>query len=443
MARTLVALHNSTYAMPSRGTWFTLPPGVFALHRAPMLSRLRDRPWTTALLIGLAAQVLFAFALGRPGRLSFDEVHYVPAARTLLALAMPVNTEHPLVAKELIAAGMLLFGDNPWGWRIMGTIAATATVLGVFACLQLLFRRPHVAAFGAGLAMLNQTLFIQARTAMLEVYLGAFVTLAIAALLWSMRGHAKRRMAVAAVLFGLAVGVKWAAVPYVAGAGVLILWGTRRGYWRDTGPVALLAILFGVSIATYFATFAPAFFYAQEPLTLARLLPFQWDMYQRQTQILGAHPYQSNWWTWPLLVRPIWYFYEPDGGVQRGVLLLGNPAVMWGGLVAVGMCLWTGFRRHAPALVGIGLLWVGSVAVWAVIPKSLGFYYYYHLSGIWLCLALAAAFHAHAKGRWRHADEWFAIPVIALFVYFYPIVSAAPLAGPQSFNRWMWFDSWR
>ncbi|MBD8678751.1 phospholipid carrier-dependent glycosyltransferase [Sphingomonas sp. CFBP 13720] len=409
-----------------------------------MLSRLRDRPWTTAALIAVAAQLLFAWGLGRPGTLSFDEVHYVPAARTLLSLAHPANTEHPLVAKELIAIGIALFGDDPWGWRIMGTLAATATVLGVFACLQLLFRRTHVSAFGAAMAVLNQTLFVQARTAMLDVYLGAFVTLAVAALLWSMRGEwPKARMALAAILFGLAVGVKWAAAPYVAGAGVLILWGRRRGYWPGAGTIALLAILFGVSIATYFATFAPAFFYAQDPLTLARLLPFQWEMYQRQTQVLPAHPYQSAWWTWPLLIRPMWYFYQPDEGVQRGVLLIGNPAIMWAGLLAVGACLWTGMRRRVPALVGVGLLWVGSVAVWAVIPKSLGFYYYYHLSGIWLCIALAAAFHAHARGRWRHADEWFAIPAIALFVYFHPILSAAPLDGPQSFNRWMWFGSWR
>ncbi|MEP9400657.1 phospholipid carrier-dependent glycosyltransferase [Sphingomonas silueang] len=410
-----------------------------------MFSRLRDRPWTTALLIGIAAQVLFLWGLGRPGRLSFDEVHYVPAARTLLALAGPVNIEHPLLAKELIALGIWLFGDSPWGWRSFGTLAGTATVLGVFAILQLLFRRTHVSAFGAGMALLNQTILVEARTAMLEVYLGAFTTLAIAALLWAMRRGGIARLALAAVLFGLAVAVKWAAVPYVAGAGLLVLWGKTGGrrYWPGVGLVPALVLLFGVSIATYFATFAPAFFYASEPMTFARLLPFQWEMYQRQTQVLAPHPYQSSWWSWPLLIRPIWYFYEPDDGVQRGVLLIGNPAVMWGGLVAVAMCLWAGLRRRSAALTGVALLWIGSVAIWAVIPKSLGFYYYYHLSSILLAVAIGAAYHAFGRGRWRHADEWFAYLVIALFVYFHPVISAAPLGGPQAFNRWMWFDSWR
>ncbi|MEI9928571.1 MAG: hypothetical protein WDN44_13830 [Sphingomonas sp.] len=41
-----------------------------------------------------------------------------PAAQTLLSLGGPRNTEHPLVGKELIALGIALFGDNPFGWRL-------------------------------------------------------------------------------------------------------------------------------------------------------------------------------------------------------------------------------------------------------------------------------------------------------------------------------------
>jgi dolichyl-phosphate-mannose--protein O-mannosyl transferase len=32
---------------------------------------------------------------------------------------------------------------------------------------------------------------------------------------------------------------------------------------------------------------------------------------------------------------------------------------------------------------------------------------------------------------------------IAVFIWFWPIISAAPLVGPQSFNHWMLLDSWR
>ncbi|MFV0624743.1 phospholipid carrier-dependent glycosyltransferase [Sphingomonas sp. ac-8] len=414
-----------------------------------MLSRLRDRPGTLALLVGAVAQLLFCYRLGTPSKLTFDEVHYVPAARTLWALAEPANTEHPLVAKELIGLGIRLFGDNPIGWRALSTLSGTATVLGVFAILMLLFGRPRTALFGAVLVLLNQTVYIQARVAMLEGFLGAFVTCAIAALLWAMRaprGRVLPRLLLSAVLFGLAVGTKWIAAPYVAFACLLILWAK----WRDpqrhfVGVAAIPAVLLlGLaSIATYFASFLPAFFYRLDPLTLKGLIPFQQLMYARQTQLLPSHPYQSDWWSWPLLVRPIWYFYEQDQGVQRGVLLIGNPAIWYGGLAAVAACLWAGWRRRAVAAGGAGLLWVASLGIWAAVPKSLGFFYYYHLSGIFLCVAIPAAFHAWPQSRRRHFDEVVLFAALFCFLHFWPILSAAPLSGPGAFNRWMWFHSWR
>lgn len=403
------------------------------------------RPFVVALLIGIAAQLLFTINLTRPSTLVFDEVHYVPAARTLLALERPVNTEHPLLGKELIATGIAIFGDTATGWRAMSTIAGTASVLGVFAILLLVFGSLRTATYGAGFAMLNATLFIQARIAMLDVFLGAFVTLAVAAMLWAMRGkQVHRRWLLASVLLGLATAVKWAAAPYVAFAGLafLAIRMRRPEAWPGLGTVAALAILGVASIASYLVTFTPAFFYDVDPLTLRSLLPFQWDMYLRQTQVLPSHPYQSTWLSWPFLIRPIWYLYEPVDGAVRGILLIGNPAVMWGGLVAVAALLWAWWKDGSRQAGGIALLWIGSLAIWAVIPKSLGFYYYYHLSGLFLCVALAGAFHLLGPKR-AHWIMWYGVIVLGMFVWLYPIISAAALPDAQAFNRWMWFASWR
>lgn len=88
------------------------------------------RPLPVTILLALAAQALFSARLGTPSTLMFDEIHYVPAARAILALSHPLNTEHPLLGKTLIALGIALFGDNAIGWRALSTVAGTATVLG-------------------------------------------------------------------------------------------------------------------------------------------------------------------------------------------------------------------------------------------------------------------------------------------------------------------------
>src|SRR5258706_9976914 len=260
-----------------------------------MTSSNPPRPFLTAAIIAIAAQALFLFGVTTPHKLVFDEVHYVPAARTLMALSGPANIEHPLLGKELIAAGMLLFGDDSFGWRFFSTIAGTGIVLGVFAILWLAFGRVRTAAFGAALVLLNFTVFVQARIAMLDGFMATFVVGGIAAMLWAMRAPPRRvwpRWLFGRMLLGLGVGAKWVVLPFIAYAGAALLIvrfydarsqkqsiyaalnGTAARHWPGLPVVPALLALGVVSLGTYVLTFAPAFFYAHEPLTLGQLLPF-------------------------------------------------------------------------------------------------------------------------------------------------------------------------
>jgi dolichyl-phosphate-mannose--protein O-mannosyl transferase len=411
------------------------------------MPRLLSRPWPTPLALGILAQALFCWRLTTPHKLVFDEVHYVPAARMLGGLGGPVNIEHPLLGKAIIATGIMLFGDTPLGWRAFSTLAGTAVVVGVYAILQLTFQSTRTALFGALLVLTNFTVFIQARIAMLDGFIAAFVVLAIAAILWAARSSGRavaRRWLLGGVLLGLACATKWTAVPYVGYAALALVIVRRRWpeAWAGLGWFRGWAILGASVAATYLVSFAPAFFYARDALTLTALLPFQARMYAQQTQVLPPHPYQSSWWTWALDLRPIWYLYEPVDGAQRGVLMLGNPVVLWGGLVAVAACLWGWVLRRDAKLGAVAALWIGSYVVWAIIPKSLGFFYYYYLPSIWLPIVIAAAFHRFGRGRWRGWDELMLLFSAGIFAWFYPILSSAALSGPQAFHRWMWFDSW-
>ncbi len=401
------------------------------------------RPWLLTLAIALAAELLFLFRVTVPDKPVFDEVHYLPAARALRDLSGPANIEHPLLAKELIALGMRLFGDGPLGWRAMSTAAGSATVAGVFALTWLLTGRTRAALTGALLAVLGFTVYVQARIAMLDTFMLAFLLWGIVLLTATIRDGSVARWSAGAALLGLATACKWVAAPYVAAAAVtfVLLKRERPARWPGLGAVRALALLVGVSVAVYFLTFVPAFFYANEPMTVARLLPFQWEMYLRQTQKLPHHTYQSDWWTWPLLIRPIWYLYEPVDGAQRGIILLGNPAVMWGGLAAVAAC-YGGWVKHGSArLLAPAVLWTFAVGIFAVIPKSLGFYYYYYPASVFLSVALAVALdHWRAPLGWW--DEVYLLLALALTLYFLPVLTAAPLAHAAAFHRWTWFASW-
>src|SRR3546814_14380577 len=74
-------------------------------------------------------------------------------------------------------------------------------------------------------AMLNMTLFVQARIAMLDGFMAAFAVAGVAVLLGSMRAAGKQalmRVAPGGALIGLARGCNWAAVPILGVAGLAL-----------------------------------------------------------------------------------------------------------------------------------------------------------------------------------------------------------------------------
>src|SRR6187402_2746539 len=89
--------------------------------------------WTVATAVVFLGLCLVRLTV--PGKPYFDEVHYLPAARAVLALSHPANPEHPPLGKELLALGIALFGDRPLGWRIMPVLFGT---LGLFAAMRAL-----------------------------------------------------------------------------------------------------------------------------------------------------------------------------------------------------------------------------------------------------------------------------------------------------------------
>jgi len=405
------------------------------------------RDGLVAALFGLTAFALFLFRLGDPARIMFDEHHYVPAVRALMDLAALPNAEHPPLGKWLIGLGIALFGDNPFGWRVMSALSgALLAAAGVMAARWLLATRAAAVMTGL-LLLLSPMLFIQSRIAMLDIFMASLLMLAFWVLAAGARtGFADRwRLALAGALLGLATAAKWTAIPFVTAAiAVYIL--VRRRTQAPRGPRLMEGVLWlgPFAVLVYLGTFLPYLFLRHDALSLGGIIPQQFAMLKLQGAALAPHTYQSVWWQWVLSIRPIWYFYEPVAGIQRGVLLIGNPAISWGGLVALLACLDAGLRQGDRPLLAIVLLWAASLAFFITIPKPVMFYYHYFPASLLLCFAIAGALDRWFWQRGNRLAPALCIGFTALlFVEFYPIISAAPLGDPQDFNRWMWLDSWR
>ena len=416
--------------------------------------------WCWLLTAAFLALVLHRLAI--PSKPYFDEIHYLPAARNLLALSAVLNPEHPLLGKELIAGSIWLLGDTPFAWRLPSALAAAVALFaGLRATWWASLSRP--ATLIAGLLLVsNFLLFVIARIAMLDAAMLAFAMVAVWLCARAVRQpeHGHLLLAMAGTALGLSLAAKWSVAPLAILPGLafaiarFVALGQRRAgilTASDARPVpgvslvAAAVLLGAVPVAVYLLSFLPLAWFETGAVPFAEVIEFQWRMKDLQESVIKPHPYQSQWWQWVADWRPIWFLYEKIDGAQRGVLMVGNPLTMWLGLPAVLACaVWGGLRRD-PAMLAVAVLYAASLALWIVAPKPVQFYYHYLLAGTFLTIALGLILGAlwQRGGHWRWPATVVVSASLGLFAWFYPILSSASLPGANAYLTYTWLFSWR
>ena len=99
-------------------------------------------------------------------------------------------------------------------------------------------------------------------------------------------------------------------------------------------------------------------------------------------------------------------------------------------------------RRYWAAL-GVALVYAVSLGFWVIASKPVQFYYHYALPSMALLAALALACDALWRNGWHKSALAPVIGSVLVFGWFYPIISGAPLVGPDSFAVWTWMEAWR
>ena len=225
----------------------------------------RGFAWGGPIAVTVLASVLRLWDLGTPHELVFDETYYVKDSWTLMHLGYegswpsdantafnagdpntyntsPSFIAHPPVGKWVIAAGLALFGgSDPIGWRISVAVAGILLVVVTMLIAKGLFNSPVLTTVAGLLIAIDGNAIVMSRVALLDTILALFALLGVGAVLldrrwatrrldlWLDRREALGRsthwgpslwwrpwLLAAGVAFGLAAGVKWSGVYFLA-----------------------------------------------------------------------------------------------------------------------------------------------------------------------------------------------------------------------------------
>ena len=433
-------------------------------------------------------------SLARPAELVFDEIFYardacwyVIGTEDACGISDLVSRSHPPLGKWLIGSGIAVFGYEPFGWRIAAAVAGTLSVALLYLLAWRLLRRildGRSATVGAvaasGLLATDFLHLVHSRVAMLDAFITLFVIGTVTFILldrdrarqpaeppwWWRVSLGRPWRLLAGVCLGAATATKWSGA-YVAPAiiGLVIAWEVvdqqrRRpdgGWWavlsrafrREAIPTVVLLGL--VPVAVYLASYTGrmpgvALALPWEPGSVWRgIWEHQAAMVEFHTTLGGDHPYQSPPWSWPLLRRPVAYWFSSEAGAHREIMALGSPLVWWPGLlalIALGVTWWR--ARGAPCRPEPVIL-AGAVATflpWLVLSgdRSQTFLWYFLPTVPFLALALGVlAGWAWRRMAGRIAVVGYGFFIVAIFGYYLPVLTALPLE-PEGWRMRMLFD---
>src|SRR3989338_6692636 len=76
------------------------------------------------------------------------------------------------------------------------------------------------------------------------------------------------------------------------------------------------------------AYMAPGF---QDQNLIKKFTDLNLEMYRSNQRLTATHPYSSQWYAWPFMTRPIFYWISENSRIY----LLGNPIIWWASTLAV------------------------------------------------------------------------------------------------------------
>lgn len=223
-------------------------------------------------------------------------------------------------------------------------------------------------------------------------------------------------------------------------------------YGRQTAVILLCCVGFFIVIpsAIYFASYIPFRFIEGHPYTFRELLDYQKNMFSYHNKLQQSHPYASMWYTWPIMYKPMWYYYQDLGAGQISTIsCFGNPAVWWVGLVAFFATLFTALKKRDGKAWFLVLALLSQIVPWMPIPRVLFIYHYFASTPFLMIMTAYTLQNIYADIKTDAARRRFYVGagaylgvVLLLFILFYPVISGMPVAKDYVAHVLRWFESW-
>ena len=162
---------------------------------------------------------------------------------------------------------------------------------------------------------------------------------------------------------------------------------------------------------------------------------YGWSVDELHSQMFGyhfnlqaGHDSASPWWSWPLALKPTWFFNANYDADQVAVIYNGgNPLLFWAGIPALAACAVLAWKRRSMGLVLVVAAFAFQYIPWIRIERAT-FAYHYLTAVIFAMIAVAYIVdELLRRPAWRDLAIGYLALVVLAGVLIFPLGSALPM----------------
>jgi len=421
-------------------------------------------------------QKAFAYKPSYLTNMYFDEIYHARTAFEHIHNLEPYEWTHPPLGKIFIALGILVFGMNPFGFRIVGTLFGAAMLPFMYLFGKKLFKDWRFAALTSLLMMFDFMHFTQTRIATIDVY-GTFFIIVMYYYMYDtfmIKSYdipfrlSLKTLFLSGLMFGLGVASKWIAA--YGGAGLALVFFTAKYLeYRDYRTISkstkvkepewysgfisknivvtlILCVLFFVAIPAviYYFSYTPFMEVPGAKKGLELVIDYQKRMFDYHSNLKATHSFSSPWYEWPIIYKPTWFYSGSDvaPGNASTIVTMGNPAIWWVGIAAFFTSIYIAFKKKDKKMLVIFAAIVFQYMPWVLVPRITWIYHFFSTVPFMIICIVYVLKEMYDRNRIKSKTIITYLAVCTLlFALFYPALSG--LEVPKLYiNCLRWFTSW-
>lgn len=388
----------------------------------------------------------------------FDEIYFARSAYEYVNNIPVMEWVHPPLGKLIQMIPILFLGMNTFAYRLMGNITGIIMIAVIYSLAKTIFKNRKYAILAASLMTFDTFHFVQTRMGTVDSFLVLLMMLSglfmYKYLLLDKYDSVKpklKNLFLSGLFFGLATCVKWTGLYLGLGLAIMFFGKMIRDIIKDK-KISKQYIKITLSCLIFFILI-PVTIYISSYLLFPNVCPNPVDsisaiieqikgMFTYHSTLTESHPFESPWYTWPLMLKPVWYYVGYPGiGLKSTIVGIGNPAIWWFGIIGIIYTLIASLRKRKLENVFLIVMILSLWLPYAFIGRSMFLYHYFPVLPFLILAIVALLKWIREIFKTKLVTILYLIVVIILFIWFYPVVSGSVM--PETYiDSLKWLSTW-